>query len=47
MSLCFGDRKLFEDVNIKFIEGNCYGLIGVNGVGKLIFLKILFGELDF
>ena len=41
VSLRFGDRKLFEDVNIKFTEGNCYGLIGANGAGKSTFLKIL------
>ncbi|ORN56032.1 ATP-binding cassette domain-containing protein, partial [Staphylococcus aureus] len=45
VSLRFGDRKLFEDVNIKFTEGNCYGLIGANGAGKSTFLKILSGEL--
>ena len=39
VSLRFGDRKLFEDVNIKFTEGNCYGLIGANGAGKSTFLK--------
>ena len=43
VSLRFGDRKLFEDVNIKFTEGNCYGLIGANGAGKSTFLKILSG----
>ncbi|GGB06186.1 ATP-binding cassette domain-containing protein [Macrococcus hajekii] len=46
VSLRFGDRKLFEDVNIKFTPGNCYGLIGANGAGKSTFLKILSGELD-
>ena len=46
VSLRFGDRKLFEDVNIKFTDGNCYGLIGANGAGKSTFLKILSGELD-
>ena len=39
VSLRFGDRKLFEDVNIKFTDGNCYGLIGANGAGKSTFLK--------
>lgn len=39
VSLRFGDRKLFEDVNIKFTPGNCYGLIGANGAGKSTFLK--------
>lgn len=47
VSLWFVDCKLFEDVNIKFISGNCYGLIGVNGVGKLMFLKVFFGEIEF
>ena len=46
VSLRFGDRKLFEDVNIKFTPGNCYGLIGANGAGKSTFLKVLSGELD-
>ncbi|WP_017549003.1 ABC-F family ATP-binding cassette domain-containing protein [Salinicoccus carnicancri] len=46
VSLRFGDRKLFEDVNIKFTPGNCYGLIGANGAGKSTFLKILSGEMD-
>ncbi len=46
ISLRFGDRKLFEDVNIKFTPGNCYGLIGANGAGKSTFLKILAGELE-
>ena len=44
VSLRFGKRVLFEDVNIKFTEGNCYGLIGANGAGKSTFLKILSGE---
>ncbi|WP_088035573.1 ABC-F family ATP-binding cassette domain-containing protein [Evansella clarkii] len=46
VSLQFGDRKLFEDVNIKFTPGNCYGLIGANGAGKSTFLKILSGEIE-
>ena len=46
VSLRFGDRKLFEDVNIQFNPGNCYGLIGANGAGKSTFLKILSGELE-
>lgn len=46
VSLRFGDRKLFEDVNIKFTPGNCYGLIGANGAGKSTFIKILSGELE-
>ena len=44
VSLRFGKRVLFEDVNIKFTDGNCYGLIGANGAGKSTFLKILSGE---
>ena len=43
VSLRFGDRKLFEDVNIKFTEGNCYGLIGANGAGKSTTMKMLLG----
>ena len=46
VSLHFSDRKLFDDVNIKFIPGNCYGLIGANGAGKSTFLKILSGEIQ-
>ena len=46
VSLRFGERKLFEDVNLKFNPGNCYGVIGANGAGKSTFLKILSGELD-
>ncbi|KMY44315.1 ABC transporter ATP-binding protein [Bacillus sp. FJAT-27916] len=46
VGLRFGDRKLFEDVNIKFTPGNCYGLIGANGAGKSTFLKILSGDLE-
>ncbi|MBS4173097.1 ATP-binding cassette domain-containing protein [Bacillus sp. FJAT-49736] len=46
VSLRYGDRKLFEDINIKFTPGNCYGLIGANGAGKSTFLKILAGELE-
>ncbi len=45
VSLHFSDRKLFDEVNIKFTPGNCYGLIGANGAGKSTFLKILAGEL--
>ena len=41
-----GKKALFEDVNIKFTEGNCYGLIGANGAGKSTFLKVISGELD-
>jgi ATPase subunit of ABC transporter with duplicated ATPase domains len=46
LSLRYGKRVLFEDVNIKFTAGNCYGLIGANGAGKSTFLKILSGEID-
>ena len=46
VSLHFSDRKLFDDVNIKFTPGNCYGLIGANGAGKSTFLKVLSGELQ-
>ncbi|MBE6158044.1 MAG: ATP-binding cassette domain-containing protein [Firmicutes bacterium] len=46
VSLKFGKRTLFEDVNIKFTEGNCYGLIGANGSGKSTFLKVLSGEIE-
>jgi ATPase subunit of ABC transporter with duplicated ATPase domains len=46
VSLRFGGRKLFEDVNVKFTPGNCYGLIGANGAGKSTFLKILAKEIE-
>ncbi len=46
ITLRFGKRALFEDVNIKFTQGNCYGLIGANGSGKSTFLKILSGEIE-
>ncbi|RUS47812.1 ABC-F family ATP-binding cassette domain-containing protein [Cohnella sp. AR92] len=46
ISLRYGKRPLFEDVNIKFTPGNCYGLIGANGAGKSTFLKILSGEVE-
>ena len=46
VTLRFGKRVLFEDVNIKFTAGNCYGLIGANGAGKSTFLKILSGEIE-
>ena len=42
----FGKRVLFEDVNIKFSKGNCYGIIGANGAGKSTFLKVLSGDLE-
>ncbi|MCR3906492.1 MAG: ATP-binding cassette domain-containing protein [Tenericutes bacterium] len=44
LSLIFSDKKIFEDVNLKFLLGNCYGLIGANGAGKTTFLKLLSGE---
>src|SRR5690625_279027 len=46
VSIQFGDKKLFEDVNLQFNLGNCYGLIGANGAGKSTFLKVLSGEID-
>lgn len=46
ISLQFSDRKLFDEVNIKFTPGNCYGLIGANGAGKSTFLKILAGDIE-
>ena len=46
VTLRFGKKALFEEVNIKFTEGNCYGIIGANGAGKSTFLKILSGELE-
>lgn len=46
ISLQFGKRVLFDEVNIKFVNGNCYGVIGANGAGKSTFLKILAGDID-
>ena len=46
LSLRYGKRTLFEDVNLKFTHGNCYGVIGANGAGKSTFLKILSGEIE-
>src|SRR5947208_6495970 len=46
LSLRYGKRTLFEEVNLKFTEGNCYGIIGANGAGKSTFLKIISGEID-
>ena len=46
ISLQYGKRILFDEVNIKFTEGNCYGIIGANGAGKSTFLKILSGDID-
>ena len=42
ISLQYGKRVLFDEVNIKFTQGNCYGVIGANGAGKSTFLKIIF-----
>ena len=46
VTLAYGKRVLFKDVNIKFAPGNCYGLIGANGAGKSTFLKILSGDIE-
>ena len=46
LSLRYGKRILFEDVNLKFTEGNCYGIIGANGAGKSTFIKILSGDIE-
>ncbi|QZY57473.1 ABC-F family ATP-binding cassette domain-containing protein [Crassaminicella profunda] len=46
VGLRFGDKKLFDDVNVKFTPGNCYGVIGANGAGKSTFLKILSGDIE-
>ena len=46
VSLAFGGRSLFKNVNLKFTKGNCYGVIGANGAGKSTFLKILSKELE-
>ncbi len=46
IAMSFGGQKLFDDVNVKFTPGNCYGLIGANGAGKSTFIKILSGEID-
>ena len=46
VKLQFGARVLFENVSIKFTEGNCYGIIGANGAGKSTFLKLLSGKLE-
>lgn len=46
VSVKFGDRPLFKDVNLKFTPGNCYGIIGANGAGKSTFLKVLSGEIE-
>lgn len=46
LSLVFSDKKLFQNINVKFTKGNCYGVIGANGSGKSTFLKILSGDID-
>jgi ATPase subunit of ABC transporter with duplicated ATPase domains len=46
ITLAYGKRVLFDDVNINFIKGNCYGIIGANGAGKSTFMKILAGEIE-
>ncbi|MDE7256849.1 MAG: ATP-binding cassette domain-containing protein, partial [Clostridia bacterium] len=46
VSLQYGSKKLFEEVNLKFTGGNCYGIIGANGAGKSTFLKVLSGEIE-
>ena len=46
ITLSFGKRVLFDEVNISFTKGNCYGIIGANGAGKSTFLKILSGEIE-
>ncbi len=47
LTLKFSEKPLFKDVNLKFMKGNCYGIIGANGAGKSTFLKVLSGEQDF
>ena len=46
VTLAYGKRVLFDEVNISFTKGNCYGIIGANGAGKSTFLKILSGEIE-
>ena len=46
VTLLFGKRVLFDEVNVSFTKGNCYGVIGANGAGKSTFLKILSGEIE-
>lgn len=46
ITLAYGKRVLFDEVNINFTKGNCYGVIGANGAGKSTFLKILSGEIE-
>ena len=47
LTLKFSEKPLFKDVNLKFLKGNCYGIIGANGAGKSTFLKILSGEQEY
>ena len=46
VTLAYGKRVLFDEVNLNFIKGNCYGIIGANGAGKSTLLKIISGEID-
>ena len=46
LKIQFGKRILFQDVNLKFTDGNCYGVIGANGAGKSTFLKAISGDID-
>ena len=46
LTVSFGERTLFKDVNLKFLPGNCYGLIGANGAGKSTLLKVIAGEIE-
>src|SRR5882762_10055656 len=46
VTLAYGKRILFDEVNLNFVKGNCYGVIGANGAGKSTFLKILSGEIE-
>ena len=46
LSVQFGKRILFDEVNTKFVQGNCYGIIGANGAGKSTFLKIISGKME-
>ena len=46
LSVQFGKRVLFDEVNTKFVQGNCYGIIGANGAGKSTFLKIISRKMD-
>ena len=46
LGIQYGSRKLFQNVNLSFAKGNCYGIIGANGAGKSTFLKVLSGEIE-